>query len=386
LCGFLVTNRTIDKLDYVTEYLARRGPDKTVVYNHEGITFVHFLLSITGRLTAQPFISDGVVCVYNGEIYNAAAYPSDGQCIIPWYLERGEEFYKYLDGEYAIVIVDSKKRRLLYYTDIFGTKPLYLAKDQEAWGLSSYRTPLLRMGFRSIERISAAGFDFDLCQSKNTFDDWSSAFERSVEKRLSNKGMFIGLSSGYDSGAIDCALQKLKVPYTAYTVGHEYCEGRDAVRLPFRKSDISKVEPSTLYNLEDDLATYALCQICAEARAAGLRVNISGQGADEIISDYDPKRVFSMKQALSKNFYEGRQAMFLSKEEHVAGAFGIETRYPFLDRDLVQEYLWLSPALKNECYKAPLAHYMTANSYPFIAGQKLGFGSTISRAISVGVD
>ena len=31
------------------------------------------------------------------------------------------------------------------------------------------------------------------------------------------------------------------------------------------------------------------------------------------------------------------------KEEMVAGAYGIETRYPFLDRDVVQEFLWLKP-------------------------------------------
>ena len=35
------------------------------------------------------------------------------------------------------------------------------------------------------------------------------------------------------------------------------------------------------------------------------------------------------------------------KEEHVAGAHGIEARYPFLDAAVVQEYLWLTAAAKN---------------------------------------
>lgn len=33
---------------------------------------------------------------------------------------------------------------------------------------------------------------------------------------------------------------------------------------------------------------------------------------------------------------------YLAKEESTAGAHGVETRYPFLDRGLVQEFLWLS--------------------------------------------
>ena len=39
--------------------------------------------------------------------------------------------------------------------------------------------------------------------------------------------------------------------------------------------------------------------------------------------------------------------MYIAKEEYVAGAFGIETRYPFLDVQVVQEFLWLLPELKN---------------------------------------
>jgi hypothetical protein len=36
------------------------------------------------------------------------------------------------------------------------------------------------------------------------------------------------------------------------------------------------------------------------------------------------------------------------KEECIAGSLGIETRYPFIDRKVVQEYLNLSPDLKNQ--------------------------------------
>jgi hypothetical protein len=60
------------------------------------------------------------------------------------------------------------------------------------------------------------------------------------------------------------------------------------------------------------------------------------------------------------------------KEECIAGSLGIETRYPFLDRKVVQEYLNLSPDLKNQAYKSPLKNYLFKNSYPF-SEEKIGF-------------
>ena len=72
------------------------------------------------------------------------------------------------------------------------------------------------------------------------------------------------------------------------------------------------------------------------------------------------------RECIWKNFYNGSQELYLSKEESTTGAFGLEGRYPFLDRDLVQEFLWLLPELKNSKYKAPLANYMQDHNYPFI--------------------
>ena len=111
---------------------------------------------------------------------------------------------------------------------------------------------------------------------------------------------------------------------------------------------------------------------------------MSGQGADEIISDYSlypnqstfkgkfPDRLF-----VWDNFYEGCQYSYLGKEEYVAGSHAVETRYPFLDKDSVQEFLWLKPELKNKEYKAPIAEYLRREGYPFDEGKKIGFSIQI---------
>ncbi|CAD7975664.1 unnamed protein product [Amoebophrya sp. A25] len=63
---------------------------------------------------------------------------------------------------------------------------------------------------------------------------------------------------------------------------------------------------------------------------------------------------------------------FIMKEEVVAGIYGIETRFPFLDPIVVQEFLWLSAEVKNSEYKRVMSEDMREAKYPFIPG-KLGF-------------
>ena len=128
------------------------------------------------------------------------------------------------------------------------------------------------------------------------------------------------------------------------------------------------------------MATVGLASIYTLANQEGRKVNISGQGADEIMTDYSQwpwatqlKGVFPEKLEVWRNFDGNYQRAYLTKEEHIAGAHGIETRYPFLDRDVVQEFLWLTPELKNRTYKAPLHEYLRRHDYPFDAGKKTGF-------------
>ena len=75
------------------------------------------------------------------------------------------------------------------------------------------------------------------------------------------------------------------------------------------------------------------------------------------------------------SFYDGTQIKYLNKEEYVAGHYGIETRYPFLDKYLVQEFLWLDSTLKNSKYKSSLDEYLVRNNFPYARGQKIGFNT-----------
>ncbi len=411
MCGFIVcpTGQSVNE-----EFVKHRGPDLRSKHSACGFDFYHYLLHITGALTPQPFCEDDIVCVYNGEIYNQAYTRSDGESIIPLYKKYGEQFTRYLDGEYAIALYDFHQEIAIFATDPFGTKPLYF----NGCACASYRSCLggtalkensvlltsLKSG--ATKTINSMSFDFDN-QHKTNHDDWISAFEMAVRKRATTD-CFIGLSSGYDSGALACALKKMNLPFEAYSVRG----GEDLDILKARQALVgSKLfymshaeynncrrhletfcEP---YSYKDEVPFPLACEnmfdcggaiggayIFDYARKRGRRVYLSGQGADEILADYCLNNrgthfggIFPEKLYEWPNFHGGCQRAYLAKDEFVGGSFGIECRYPFLDPKVVQEFLWLAPALKNEYYKAPLHEYLTQNKFPFLYRVKEGFAA-----------
>jgi len=446
MCSFIFTNQEIKNENDINRFIKLRGPDYTNKLNMNGFTFIHNLLSITGEFKVQPFIDGDIVLVYNGEIYNYkdfGDYKSDGECLIPLYKEFGENFIKKLDGEFAISLIDFKKRIIILATDVFATKPLWV-NNSKGFSASIYESPLKALGFNNNRKIDAnkiivyslddfsikserEWFTFDLKQFKNNFEDWNNAFAESISKRAKSnikEKIFIGLSSGYDSGSICCELLKQKINFKSYTaIGtHEnkdiikdrYDRMRSVGLDPFisnythhsnmreiaHKYIMDNVEQfyfktyssSSNYNeynlsIYDDNGSNGLSHIASLAKKDGYKIYISGQGADEIFSDYGfggnkiyshsnfgglfPKDLNTIFPWAS--FYGSSQISYLMKEEAVAGSYGIEARYPFLDPMVVQEFLWIKSELKNKWYKSVLHNYMTSNNFLFDVGKKIGF-------------
>jgi asparagine synthetase B (glutamine-hydrolysing) len=298
-------------------------------------------------------------------------------------------------------------------------------------------------------------YDFDLTQYKTTFDDLINKFEKAILKRVTNvkHDIFIGLSSGYDSGAIACVLNKYNIKYTAYSIkGSEndniinqrkqsinnfvnveltpeqfinqkrylqsnceeykfFIDNDERTNLKIWQEKLLLEPDNVLFKnkvnsyqnalnkaqnkkITEDNGAIGLGHICSIARPKNELIYLTGSGADEIISDYGWKGVRHYRHSTIgglfpddlktvfpwRNFFHNTQRAYLMKEEYIAGTYGIEGRYPFLDKHLVQEFLWLSPELKNKWYKAPLHHYLTINNYPFDINQKMGFNCGFTSA------
>ena len=436
MCSFLFTTKNITDLNYVNYYQKFRGPDKTSVLEdtENGFSFIHNLLSITGEFREQPFVKDNIVCMFNGEIYNYldyGDYKSDGECLIDLYLEYGDTFTKKLDGEFAIVLVDYDEKKLIVSTDVFATKPLWISLNQGI-GVASYYSSLNRLGFYNIKKIDAnttevysleerkllnksSIFDFDLDQHIDSYDRWIEAFGKSIRKRSSGvrEKIFIGLSSGYDSGAIGRELHNQNVLFKGYSIiGKENKEVLEDRCQILKNTQIIKMNQNTFYDVKsyldnhcenylndgggrmlNDKATAGLGYISNLANKDGYKIYLSGQGADEIISDYgwNGYKIYPHSQFGGyfpadlndifpwESFYEGTQIDYINKEECVAGTYGIETRYPFLDTNLVQEFLWITQNLKNKRYKSAIAEYLSYEKFPFDENAKCGFNPTLNE-------
>ena len=400
MCGFVIYKKQGNN-----EFIKYRGPDMTNELHRHNFNFIHNLLSVTGEFTSQPYIDGEIVCLYNGEIYNQPYAKSDGEVLIPLYKNFGYDFPKHLDGEFAIAIYDFEAELAIFVTDPFATKPLWIHGIECAsyysgvGGLQLAPNTILIKDIPTGEEVFKDNYHkWDWNQYKSSYDDWIKAFSNAIKKRAVN-GCFIGLSSGYDSGAIHAELLKREIAFKSFsimnnenkeTIKKRITTGEEFEELEFDFKKIkemlqSKMEKVPYYfgqekQVLDDVASVGLGAICQKAGVEGRKVLLSGQGADEIIGDYAlyPKQsnfkgIFPQKLTEWQNFANGFQRDYLNKEEYVAGAFGIETRYPFLDQQVVQEFLWLSTELKNRHYKAPLYEYLTRNNVPFDENVKKGF-------------
>lgn len=363
-------------------------------------------------------------------------YKSDGYCLIDLYLKYGFDFIKQLDGEFAIVLFDFNNDKFIISTDIFSTKPLWYAIDDKKLGISSYQSGLERAKMSNIIKLNANTslifnisnlkqikekrvHKFNFRQFKTSYDDWLEAFINSIKKRAMNNNyeIFICLSSGYDSGSICATLNELKKNYETFTIigGENKKIIDERIKINNIKSHIMNIDDRKkenikkyLYenaenyeyvhverNIRDDPASIGMAHICKINNARNYRICLTGTGADEIHCDYgfngekkarsscfggkfpddlstildnDPK-----KKVIWESFFGKSQRDFLSKEEIIGGLYGIECRYPFLDKYVVQEFLNLTPELKNQEYKGCIEYLLKKFKYPYEKDKKRGF-------------
>jgi asparagine synthetase B (glutamine-hydrolysing) len=258
--------------------------------------------------------------------------------------------------------------------------------------------------FKSKQIKEFLEHEFDFSQFKDTYDDWTKAFEKAVAKNAEDD-CFTGLSSGYDSGSLTFELAKQGFKFKTYTIPNNENLAIIFQRLPkeyavstLSEKDFDRIKKHLEKNIVndkytikyngvetdmrilDDKASVGGAFMCELAQAEGRKVYLSTQGSDEIMSDYslipmqsEFKGTYPKDLKEWYNFKNGCNYSYLMKEERIPAVYGIETRYPFLDIDLVQEFLWLKAELKNRFYKAPLHNYLTKNNIPFEANVKRGF-------------
>nr|VFJ62327.1 MAG: Asparagine synthetase B (glutamine-hydrolyzing) [Candidatus Kentron sp. DK] len=417
-----------------------RGPDGINELREPNWLFIHSLLSLTGT-RSQP-VECGDWCFgYNGEFYddwqNYDGDYGDADYFATRLREDGLDALARVDGEFSLCLFDRAQKRLYLATDPFGTKPLYYALSADYCLVGSYdatiqaadlpteavQVPanhLLEIDLKTY-RLAASRllrpFDFSN-QTIDSLEPWQSAFEQAMRKRTANcrEKLFVSLSSGHDSGLIAAELLANNTQFHIYSV--PFAEVRETLdaRLKILRQrgilcdsfDIGQKQASQMseylhrtlpfYSLKDpddptvhyqgsqdlrDVPGYlALAHICRRASDTGQRIYLSGQGVDEIYSDYFNSYTNSRRSVFRgnwtrmngpwSNFYGGWNRLFLGGAERIAGHFGIESRYPFLDHAAVQAFLNQTPELKSHSYKYSLSQRLEWLRFPY-HNRKIGF-------------
>jgi asparagine synthase (glutamine-hydrolysing) len=380
MCGIVAALRdeapvASDRLAAAVRTIGHRGPDRSAQWiSADGrMALGHARLSIIGLQNGdQPLTSAAgdIRCVVNGEFYGYRAIrdtlraagarfatDSDSEIALHLYERRGLECVHELRGEFAIVIADERRRRVIGIRDRFGIKPLFYAVcgrdvyfaseikalialgvtprwDHEAYfaschqALGSHRTlfagifavppgcaAVARDGHVDVRSYWDMNYpprdvlEADRRSDEEIVEGFREVFDDAVSQRLvADVEVATYLSGGIDSCAVlGFAQRKLSRPLRAFTVCFEE-QMYDERSLAQRTAELTRSNfvpvPVTQRQLADSFSDalwhaetlvmnghgVAKFLLSRAVRDAGIKVVLTGEGADEMLAGYPPFR------------------------------------------------------------------------------------------------
>lgn len=147
-------------VDVMSDLLAHRGPDGAGVWRHErfDISLAHRRLAIIDPRpeSDQPFRKDGLVIVFNGEIYNYRALrtelaatgvtfrtDSDTEVLLEAWRRWEHRALTKLRGMFSFAIADEATGRVVLARDHFGIKPLFVTEQGDGLAFASEQKALV---------------------------------------------------------------------------------------------------------------------------------------------------------------------------------------------------------------------------------------------------
>lgn len=358
----------------------------------------------------QPLFSPDqeLVLTVNGEIYNhreiraryAESYDfqteSDCEVILALYQDKGVDFLEDLNGIFAFALYDQQRDRYLIGRDHMGIIPLYMGWDQRGRFFVASELKALEGVCTKIEEFPPGSFlDSEkgevekwyrrdwmayegVAENESSVEELKAALEASVHRQLMSDVPYgVLLSGGLDS-SITSALAKrysakriesddaeqawypqlhsfaiglkgspdlaaaAKVAAHIGSIHHEIHftiqEGLDAIRdviYHLETYDVTTIRAST--------PMYLMARVI---KSMGIKMVLSGEGADEIFGGY----LYFHKAPSAQHFHEesvrkvGRLHLYdcLRANKSMA-AWGVETRVPFLDKEFMDVAMRLNP-------------------------------------------
>src|SRR3989338_6567154 len=392
--------------------IRHRGPDWSGIYSDEKAILAHERLSIVDvEHGAQPLIDvkTGSVIAVNGEIYNHELLrrklrkkhdwqtKSDCEIILYLYDEYGTEFLDMLSGIWAFVLYDKKKGEYFVARDHIGICPLYIGKDSK--GTIYFASEMKAIDKFCIEiqefppghyylgsqkkfvRWYKPKWEKELPDKKVSLKKLHHELEKAVKRQLMSDVPYgVLISGGLDSSLIAAIASKFrkkriesgdkeeawwprlhsfsvglkdspdlryakKVAKYINTVHHEIIftvqEGLDAI-----KDVIYHLETFDVTTIRAGTPMYLMAR---KIKSTGIKMILSGEGADEVFGGYLYFHMAPSKREFHKE--TTRKLSLLSKYDCLranksTAAWGLETRVPFLDKEFLDYSMRIDPKYK----------------------------------------
>ncbi len=405
MCGILYSKDSSGFLDL--EMLKRRGPEGfTEQYTDLGY-FAHSMLTTIGTNTPQPYQTKFGTLLYNGSTYNSGG-ENDTQWIgqrLDDKLDNTFDVVRELTGEYAFIYVTD--RHVVFCVDHFDSRNLWFYHDAETRQLTIASIPSVveqkhKMTWRAdgnkIYVIDRHNFSVDIQVNKiwnfdqnvNHFDLVFENFERAISDRYNPDTSTNLLSSGFDSGVINCATHKIfkKVDCVSdpdkeiVSTIKERMEVHGAVILPNYGGNQKDIE--TMFHsimpidkIWGDPSVNGLVNLMKKyVSKRNKKIVITGNGGDEIYNDWQGQKSGLVWTKTNGSFpshlqfvwgyhnHNGRMQLTNTRTDFIAGYYGLEARNPLIDVNLVQAWINTKSKLKNR-YKSWMKAYMEEHDYPY---------------------
>jgi asparagine synthase (glutamine-hydrolysing) len=367
------------------EAIKHRGPDGTGIFSQGDVALGSVLLKITGD-KSQPIHNIGAL-TYNGEIYNfreiaqkhGLKIDSDSEALFKLIESEGiEEAPVALDGDYAFAYAYDNKIYLA--RDPAGVKPLYYGKTDELFAFASEKKALYAIGMMEIytlkpghmltysggvlkEKIVTGFVKGERINDENIASEaLFNAIENAVKKRTYSP-CAIAFSGGLDSSLIAALCPEAELYSVGMAGSHDIMQTKKAAHLlgmgnklhlhELTMDEVESAIPDVIRAVEsaDPLKVSIALPLYFASKVAhrdGIRVMLSGQGADELFAGYKrygsmppPELESALKQDLD-NIAENN----LERDDAVTMANSVELRVPYLDREVVELALRIAPELK----------------------------------------
>lgn len=393
MCGILaILGEPLPKtyVQQLSKRMSHRGPDENDMKVLRQGVLCHERLSIIDLHTGKQPIkgSQSTYVVHNGEIYNHMSLrktilkeyqfttTSDSEVIVHLYEELGYDFLHLLDGVYAFVVVNGTD--FIAARDPIGVKPLYYGEDRfgrmyfssemkviadqcpsfAAFPPGYYYTP--KTGFVCFFKPN--WFDEAMANKSLDLKELKKELIKATKKRLmTDVPLGALLSGGLDSSltsAIAARLLKEEGQQLhTFSIGLNK-EAPDLMAARKVADFIGSIHHEFYFSIEDGLAiiekliwhleTYDVTSIRASTPMyfmskkitdLGVKVVLSGEGADEIFGGYLYFRNAPSTTAFQKETVNRVRKLSTAdclRADKSTMAHGLEVRVPFLDQDFLQ--------------------------------------------------